>query len=958
MIKTIFLTLLLMLLLAAPSFPAEVPEFLDGLEGKTGVIIKMKDAPDALTRLSIIENSRISRQVKHREIINHLKGRILDSQASLKQVLESNLNLISEYKSFWISNAVYVKGDVEFIKSLAIRDDIEYVFENLPLVLVEPVEIGSSTQSEAGAEPGLDVIKGGEAWKMGLNGEGRIVCNLDTGVDGEHPALLSSWVGSNGGTVAQSWFDPYTDTEFPVDNSGHGTHTMGTMVGLDGADTVGVAFGAQWIAAGVVDRGGGVSRTIADILSAFEWAADPDGNPETIDDMPDVINNSWGIPTGFYGHCDITFWDAIDNLETLGIVCLFAAGNEGPNESTIRTPADRITTQFNSFAVGAVNGDNIEVASFSSRGPSGCDGQTIKPEITAPGVHIRSCNDNGGYVTMSGTSMATPHVAGAVAILRQFNPEASVDQVKSALMQGAVDLGDAGEDNSYGSGLLNILNSLYYMPPPDHPFMHVISVSAFDNNQENADPGDTISIILTLENLGSESSIEARLFSQLPEIEILQDHTELGNIGHLDTVSVIAFSVIIPSDIPDDFPVSFTIEFFSNDWSQLYRFDINVSQQAEPAVATISTDILEMSFSNFGQFGLGENSINPFGGVGFRFPAGSDDFMREAALLISSDGRVSDGAQDDSNQPDNDFGPLEGGQPVVTNPGIYADYDGFASYSDTNAEQPIGLEITQRCFGWDLQAQFITVEFTIHNISSNTINDLRVGLFCDWNLSITSGNDDIVGYNELLSLGYVQDISTGMCAGVRLITSLAGSYRAIDNSEVFADGFSNMEKLQFMSEGFIQTEYSVPDDYSHLLSVGPFTIAEGDSEVVAFAFVAGESLEEINSQAELAFYMYPGLTQSSEYSNALPDNMILHQNYPNPFNASTTIEFTANQPLSLEIYDLTGRQVRQYDILSAGTNLVSWDGKNDFGQNVVSGVYFYRISSGGITKTKKMLYLK
>ncbi|HHI03401.1 MAG TPA: T9SS type A sorting domain-containing protein, partial [candidate division Zixibacteria bacterium] len=168
----------------------------------------------------------------------------------------------------------------------------------------------------------------------------------------------------------------------------------------------------------------------------------------------------------------------------------------------------------------------------------------------------------------------------------------------------------------------------------------------------------------------------------------------------------------------------------------------------------------------------------------------------------------------------------------------------------------------------------------------------------------------------------------------------------------------NMEKLQFMSEGFIQTEYSVPDDYSHLLSVGPFTIAEGDSEVVAFAFVAGESLEEINSQAELAFYMYPGLTQSSEYSNALPDNMILHQNYPNPFNASTTIEFTANQPSSLEIYDLTGRLVRQYDILSAGTNLVSWDGKNDFGQTVVSGVYFYSLSSGGKTKTKKMIYLK
>jgi len=946
------------MLLVESSFSSQVPEFLNKLEGEAAVIIKMKDRPDDMARLSSIDNSAISRQIKHREIINHLKSKVLDSQASLKQIIVNNKALVSEYKSFWISNAVYIRGDADFIRSLAGRDDVEYVFENLPLVLVEPVEIGSAIQSEAGAEPGLDVIGAREAWEMGLTGEGRIVCNFDTGVDSEHPALSSSWLGSNGGTASESWFDPYTNSDFPVDNSGHGTHTMGTMVGLDRADTVGVAFGARWIAAGVVDRGGGVNRTIADILSAFEWAADPDGNPDTSDDMPDVINNSWGIPTGFYGPCNVTFWDVIDNLEALGIICLFAAGNEGPDESTIRTPGDRITTQFNSFAVGAVNGDNLEVASFSSRGPSGCDGQTIKPEITAPGVHVRSCNDNGGYVTMSGTSMATPYVAGAAVILRQFNPEASVEQVKSALMQGAVDLGDSGEDNSYGNGLLNIINSLYYMPLPDHPFMHVLSVSARDNHQENGDPGDTLGFRLTLENLGSESSIDARLYSQLPGIELLQDRTELGNTGHLDTVSVVAFSVVVPSDLPDDIPVSFTIEFFDGAWSQLYSFDINISQQTEPAVATISTDILEMSFSNFGQFGLGENSVNPFGGVGFRFPAGADDFMKEAALLISSDGRVSDGARNDLNQPDDDFNPLEGGQPVVTHPGIYADYDGFASYSDADAEQPIGLEITQRCFGWDMQAQFITVEFTIHNVSNSAINDLRVGLFGDWNLPITSGYDDIVGYNELLSLGYMQDISTGMCAGVRSITSLAGSYRAIDNSEVFADGFSDMEKLQFMSEGFIQTEYSVPDDYSHLLSVGPFTIAEGDSEVVAFAFVAGESIEEINSQAELAFFMYPGLTQSGEYSDILPDNMTLHQNYPNPFNNSTAIDVFSTTPTQLGIYDIMGRQVKLIDIASAGFNQVIWDGKNDRGEDVVSGVYLYKIVNSSDKIRRKMIFLK
>jgi hypothetical protein len=294
----------------------------------------------------------------------------------------------------------------------------------------------------------------------------------------------------------------------------------------------------------------------------------------------------------------------------------------------------------------------------------------------------------------------------------------------------------------------------------------------------------------------------------------------------------------------------------------------------------------------------------------------------------------------------------------VISPGVYADYDGFASYSDEDAEQPIGLEINQRCWAWDLQSQFVIVEYSIRNVSGSQINDLNIGMFCDWNIPVTDGADDIVGYNEILSLGYIQDQSSGRCAGIRTITSTASSYRAVSNSEILNDGFSESEKLQFMTEGFIRTEYTTPDDYSHLLSVGPFTIAEGDSEIVAFAFVAGESIEEINTQADLAFNMYPGLTGSDDIDVVISDQLILMQNYPNPFNASTTIEFKADSPSQLMIYDITGRLVRQYDVLSTGSNMVVWDGADKSGENVVSGVYLYRLISGDISKTRKMVYLK
>jgi subtilisin family serine protease len=321
---------------------------------------------------------------------------------------------------------------------------VEMIIRDIPVELIAPVDSEYPAITSDGPENGIRMVRAPEAWALGWDGSGRLVCNFDTGVNGNHEALISKYRGNNGGTPAECWFDPLTNTDY----------------------TVGVAPGAQWIAAGVVDRGGGFQRTVADILAAFQWAAEPDSDPSTTEDVPDVVNNSWGIPIGYYPACDETFWEAIDNLEAAGVVCIFAAGNEGPYGQTVRTPADRITSDFNSFAVGAIdaNDSTYRVASFSSRGPSGCDHATIKPEITAPGVMIRSAARDGGYVSLSGTSMAAPHVAGAVAILRQYNPHSTPGEVKMALMNSAFDLGQTGEDNNYGWGVVDIMRALQLMP--------------------------------------------------------------------------------------------------------------------------------------------------------------------------------------------------------------------------------------------------------------------------------------------------------------------------------------------------------------------------------------------------------------------------------------------------------------------------------------------------------------
>jgi hypothetical protein len=170
---------------------------------------------------------------------------------------------------------------------------------------------------------------------------------------------------------------------------------MGTITGRAGSDTIGVAPDAKWIASSCIDRVSGPGR-FAVYASAFEWAADPDGDPGTSDDVPDVVSNSWGINTDLPA-CDSTFWEVIDNCEAAGAIVVFAAGNEGPSSASLRNPPDRNETDVNVYAVGALESNQTSIASYSSRGPSTCDYETKKPEVCAQGSDVRSSVPGNNY---------------------------------------------------------------------------------------------------------------------------------------------------------------------------------------------------------------------------------------------------------------------------------------------------------------------------------------------------------------------------------------------------------------------------------------------------------------------------------------------------------------------------------------------------------------------------------
>ena len=270
---------------------------------------------------------------------------------------------------------------------------------------------------------------------------------MDTGVDVTHPDLAGSW---RGGT--NSWYDPNGQHATPVDVNGHGTWTMGAMVGGDaGGTAIGVAPAASWIAVKIFDDQG--VATSSGIHQGFQWLLDPDGNPATAD-APNVVNDSWTMSTG---GCALDFQTDLQNLRAAGILPIFAAGNDGPNAGTSASPANNPEA----FAVGSVDGTDI-IANSSSRGPSACDATTF-PELVAPGVDIHTTDLYSSYVDESGTSMAAPAAAGALALLLDAFPGLSADRQATALENGALDLGTIGADDTYGFGRLDVLASYHWL---------------------------------------------------------------------------------------------------------------------------------------------------------------------------------------------------------------------------------------------------------------------------------------------------------------------------------------------------------------------------------------------------------------------------------------------------------------------------------------------------------------
>jgi subtilisin family serine protease len=378
------------------------------------------------------------------------------SQAGVKAMLASRG---VEYRSFWISNTIRVTGNAALAASLAAHPEVARLSPDHVYPL-EPTRVGTPLAKVGALEWNIDRVNANDVWSnFGVTGVGIVVANIDTGVMFTHPALNAQYRGkkpTGGYQHNYSWWDPSHVCNVagrrPCDNNGHGSHTMGTMVGDDGGtNQIGVAPGAKWIAAKGCETNF-CSETA--LLSSAQWILAPtrtDGSLPKPMLRPNIVNNSWGGGGG-----DSWYQNSVNAWIASGIYPQFSNGNLGPGCGSSGSPGDYIE----SYSAGAFD-INDTIASFSSRGPSAFS-QEIKPNISAPGVNVRSAWNNGGYFVISGTSMASPHVAGTVALIWSAVPalKGDIAGTRAILDDTAIDTagvcgGTTDDNNTWGEGRLD-----------------------------------------------------------------------------------------------------------------------------------------------------------------------------------------------------------------------------------------------------------------------------------------------------------------------------------------------------------------------------------------------------------------------------------------------------------------------------------------------------------------------
>lgn len=884
----------------------------------------------------------------------------------LEQVTKKKAKLLKGQSAVAIERIYYA-----YFSGNAKPAAVAEVFKNHPLVeYAEPLRIYQLTATPNdplfAQQVNFQVVQAQAAWDVVRGDQGNVVVAVvDGGTDVDHSDLAANiWANpgesgngkesnniddDNNGFVDdfQGWNfandtnDPSGLTSTPT-SANHGAHVAGIISAV--TDNNNQVSGISWNAK-VMPINAAVSG--ADNAIGFGY----EGILYAADNGAHVINLSWGGE----GAPSLFEEDIIDFATEKGAVVVAAAGND--DLSTPQFPAGYKKV----VSVAATSNADVK-SSFSNFG------NTV--DISAPGENIRSTFHNGVTGLFSGTSQATPHVVGVIALVRTLHPDWTGLQAAEQVRVTAdnIDAANPGFVGQLGRGRVNAQRAVTVS---NLPSVRIADVAFIDANGNNViEKSESVELRINLTNyLVPASNINLTLTESDPFVSITSANANLTSLGTLETTSTpLSFSFNVSASAPSGRQVNFVLQMSSGDYQDSERFTVVI----QPTFATLNVNNISVSLTAIGRFGFATTEINPpTDGIGFSFKRSSNLLFDGAIIAGTGPGNLSNAARGVKTGPntthaqDRDFLTTATGSMRVLTPGELASQESFSEFSDQLSSTPMNLKITQESFAMSSEPNddFVLVRFTVENQGQANLTNLHFGLFFDWDLG--DGQDafeNTASYDAARKMGIVTHPS--VLVGVAYFGTANVHYRAINNTDINDDnGFTDAEKWQAISGG-LSTLTAGPADVSHVLANGPLSIAAGQSVKLDYALLAASSLTELRNTADAAQALWNQLITNVEDQPApgIPQRFSLHQNYPNPFNPSTEIRFDLSQSVEMElaIYNLLGQKIRTLlsERRAAGFHSVQWDGKNDAGIAVASGIYLYELRAGGFVETRKMTYLK
>jgi subtilisin family serine protease len=799
----------------------------------------------------------------------------------------------------------------------------------------------------------ISKIQSEAAWDINKGDSSIIIAIDDTGVDWDHPDLAANiWVNDDPVNGIDSDGNGYIDdingwdfgglTGTPdndpkEDRPDHGTHVAGisSAVTDNGVGVSSIGFNCTIMP--VKTSQDNIRNDFGQALIAYGY----EGIVYAADNGAHVINCSWG---GF--NYSIAAKAAIDYAISQGTLVVGAAGNNGI--STVIYPA----AYPGVLSVGSTTSSDTR-SSFSNYG--------MFLDVLAPGSSIYNTWQNDTYATLSGTSMASPLAAGLAGLVFSQFPSYTPLQVAEQIRVNAdnIDAQNSGFSGLLGSGRINAFKALSNAISKSVRMVNHIFIDEGDGDGI-FEPGENVSIEMNFVNyLNATSGLTISIETTNGHVTINNSSFSAGAVAMLDEFnnSSNKFSFTLSPSVPFNTDINFKINYTDGAYEDFQWISI----RANPTYSTQSGNNITLTLTSKGALGFDDYSSNTRG-EGFKFIDGPNLMFEGAFLYGTSPSSVMDAARISSTQ-STDFSTV---QPLVISvPGDVADQQGLTIFNDDGAgggKLGIETELISYSYAATADENYIILKYKLTNKTTSAISGVRAGLFFDWDLLESTGDNDLVGYDVSDEFGYAyhQGGNPDTYVGAAVLSSSGGGFRGIRNDGSSGginiyDNFSDAEKWTALSSGIQNT--SLPaGDISYVVSAAPLDIDAGGSAVAAFAIAAGNNLEDLRTAIQAGRAKYNTLTDV-ESETTLPIEFNLAQNYPNPFNPSTKINFSIPESglVSLKIYDLLGREVAE--LINTEMQPGTYD-YNFNGAGLSSGMYFYKIEAGSYSQTRKMMLLK